>query len=691
MKYYEWKIPPGPALIPPRLTECGYEPLLAALLARRGLDTPEKAARFLDGGPELLCDPMLLPDMEKAAARLREAVTMRQRVVVYGDYDVDGITSACLLTDWLTARGVPCTPYIPDRVDEGYGLNEGAVRAIAETGAALIVTVDCGITAAAEAALAASLGVDVVITDHHECGAGPLPGACAVVDPKRPDSACPESGLAGVGVAFKLLCAVTGEAEPLLEAYADLVATGTVADVMPLTGENRYIVRRGLKKLAENPRPGLLALLKEADAAGKPVTSTTIGFTLAPRINAAGRMSRADAAVRLLLAENAAEAAASAAELCSLNRQRQTREREIWEQARGRLGAAPPDMPIVLAEEGWHQGVVGIVASRLAEEYGLPAVMICLEGGEGKGSCRSSGGFNLFDALTACADSLERFGGHALAAGLSIRSDRVDEFRAALAAYYNAHPGAGAPALVCDLRVTDMALLSEENVASLARMEPFGAGNPRPVLAMTDVLVRRVIPIGGGKHLKLVLQKEGQDFNCVFFGHTAGALGLSEGDRADAAFFPQINDFRSMRSVQLLITDLRPAQAEPTGRRAPAEEETAALVRHILEGTAPPPDDAAEFCPERADFQRVWRWLEAAGGAAAGAPGPGWGPKGLHPVRCALALRVFRELGLVALTFDGQRAEVRIAEPVRKTSLENSALLARLRQTRDARRAHKIS
>lgn len=690
MKYHEWKIPPEPALIPPQLTECGYEPLLAALLARRGLDAPEKARAFLDGGPELLCDPMLLPDMEKGAARLRAAVENRERVVVYGDYDVDGITAACLLTDWLRARGVPCRPYIPDRVDEGYGLNAAAVRTVAAEGAALIVTVDCGITAAEEAALAASLGVDLLITDHHECGAGSLPAACAVVDPKRPDSAYPEPGLAGVGVAFKLLCAVSGETEALLDAYADLVATGTVADVMPLTGENRYIVRRGLQKLARAPRPGLRALLRASGAADKPVTSTTVGFTLAPRINAAGRMSRAAAAVDLLLAKDDAAAEPPAAELCSLNRDRQAREKQIWEEARARLGDSPPEEPIVLADEGWHQGVVGIVASRLAEEYGLPAVMICLDGGEGKGSCRSSGGFNLFDALTACADSLERFGGHALAAGLSIRSDRVDDFRAALADYYQAHPGAGAPTLSCDLRVDDAALLDGRNVASLARLEPFGTGNPKPVLVLTDAFVKRVIPIGGGRHLKLVLQKDGQDFDCVFFGHTAGELCVAEGGRADAAFFPQINEYRAVCGVQLLITDLRPAQPEPPCRRVPAEEGAAALGRHILEGAEPLPEEAADFCPERADFKRVWRWLEASDGAAAGLPGPDWGPKGLHPVRCALALRVFAELGLVELAFDGLHAAVRIAEPVRRTSLENSALLARLRRARDARRAHKI-
>ena len=417
MNYSDWNIPPEQPEIPRRLTEAGYTPLLAALLARRGLDTPEAAESFLHGGPELLGDPLLLEDMDRAAARLRLAIERRETVAVFGDYDVDGITSACLVTSFLRAKGLDCEPYIPDRMEEGYGLNLAAMDTIKARGARLIVTVDCGITAAQEAGYAASLGMDMVITDHHECGACPLPAAVAVVDPKRPGSRYPNADLAGVGVAFKLLCAVEGGAERVLSQYADLIATGTIADVMPLTGENRYIVRRGLAMLAESPRPGIRALLEESGALGRRISASTVGFTLAPRLNAAGRLGRADVAVRLLLTRDEGEAARLAAELCRLNRERQEIEHDIYEAARRQLSGEKPTAPIVLAAEGWHQGVIGIAASKLAEEFSLPTVMICLDGDSGKGSCRSCGDFNLFDALSACSGWLEGFGGHALAAG----------------------------------------------------------------------------------------------------------------------------------------------------------------------------------------------------------------------------------------------------------------------------------
>ena len=290
MRYARWDIPDKGPEIPPELLRAGCTPLLAALLALKGLDTPEAALSFLDGGEEALGDPMLLPDMPAATARLRLALERGERVAVFGDYDVDGITSACMMTLYLRSRGIDCEPYIPDRLEEGYGLNMAAIDALAARGAQLIVTVDCGITAREEARHAKELGMDMIITDHHECIAGALPEAVAVVDPKRPGSRYPNSGLAGVGVAFKLLCAVEGDAGRVLERYADLVAAGTVADVMPLTGENRYIVRRGLQMLERPERPGLRALLNESGAAARHLNAATIGFTLAPRLNAAGRL-----------------------------------------------------------------------------------------------------------------------------------------------------------------------------------------------------------------------------------------------------------------------------------------------------------------------------------------------------------------------------------------------------------------
>ncbi len=560
MIYSQWNIPREKPDIPDTFAAAGFSPLLAAVLCVRGLDTPEKALRFLDADASLLGDPLLLADMPSAVMRLKRAIDTRETVAVYGDYDVDGITSSCMLTDYLRGQGLNCELYIPDRLEEGYGVNVGAIDELRARGVTLIVTVDCGVTTAEEAAHASEVGVDMIITDHHECR-DELPDAIAVVDPKRPDCNYPGRDLAGVGVAFKLLCALEGSAEPILERYADLVAVGTIADVMPLVGENRYIVKRGLDKLERDPRPGLRALIEEVGLSRKRVTATNVGFSLSPRLNASGRLGQVESAVHLLLSRSAQEAAGCAADLCQLNRDRQDLEAEIWQQAQEMLGESTPDAPIVLAREAWHQGVIGIAASRLAEAYNVPAIMICLDGDKGKGSCRSCGDFNLFAALSACSDCLEGFGGHALAAGLTIRRDRIDEFRAAFAAYYREHAEECVSTLDIDLCVDSPALLTMECVEDMDRIEPCGTGNPRPRLCLMGALLTELTPIGNGRHLRLRLEKQGVQYEAVFFHQTPESLGVRTGDCVDAAFFPQINEFRQRRSVQLLISDVRPHDA----------------------------------------------------------------------------------------------------------------------------------
>ena len=679
MKYSKWIIPRGETVVPEALLQAGYTPLLAAMLARRGLSEPETAKEFLYGGAEQLLPAEDMAGMPAAVARLREAISRGETVAVYGDYDVDGITSACLVTSYLRSKGLKCLPYIPDRIGEGYGLNSAALDGFKAAGATLVVTVDCGITAVREAGHARELGLDLIITDHHECGSGVLPDALAVVDPKRADCPYPNKGLAGVGVAFKLLCAVEGGEEPLLESYADLIAAGTVADVMPLTGENRYIVRRGLEQMASRPRPGVAALLNECGGGAKRLTATTVGFTIAPRINAAGRLGNAALAAKLLLAGSCEEALPLARELCRMNHERQELEHGIWTQAREYLRRNPPEGPIVLASEGWHQGVIGIAASRLAEEFGLPCVMICVDGEHGKGSCRSYGGFNLFDALSACRDSLEGFGGHALAAGLTIRRDRIDAFRAELAEYYKRCPAPEQPALECELRVDDPALLSMDCVKSLELLEPYGTGNPQPVICLTDVYLERVTPIGGGNHVKLRLAKAGELFDCVMFGTRAEELGAREGDRVDAAFYPQINDFHGRRSVQLVLSGLRRADT-----RGECEE--------ILSGGLPCAWECEDIYPERRDFVRVWRWLERAGGRAECDLSSGWGPEGLAPAKTAVCLRAMSEEGLAALERSGGELSISALEREGKANLEASPVMRELRrrreQYRERRRRH---
>lgn len=669
MIYTNWLIPKGRTVVPEALTDAGFLPLLAAVLHVRGLDDPDAAREFLDSSPALLGDPLLLTDMPQAVGRLARAIAQGEKVAVYGDYDVDGITSSCMLTDYLRSRGTDCTLYIPDRLTEGYGVNAAAIEKLAAAGVTLIVTVDCGVTTVDEAARARELGVDMVITDHHECQE-PLPDAVAVVDHKRPDCNYPNHDLAGVGVAFKLLCALEGDAEGVLRRYADLVAVGTIADVMPLVGENRYIVKRGLEKLEADPRPGLRALLDETGLSGKRVTATNVGFTLAPRLNASGRLGQVRTATELLLTDDPRRAAHYAEELCQLNRDRQALETDIWQQALEQIGLEKPDAPLVLASEEWHQGVIGIAASRLSEAFGVPSIMIRLDSDKGKGSCRSCGGFNLFEALSACAEHLEGFGGHALAAGLTIRRENIPAFRAAMAEYYRAHPAEGGSTLELDLAVDDPALLDMLCVEELDRLEPCGAGNPRCQLALLGARVTELTPIGGGKHLRLRFEKFGRSFDAVFFSHTAQELGLRAGDWVDAAFYPQINTFRSRRSVQLLISDLRKCDDKP--------------LWAILNGEMSP--ELAPFAPERGDFVRVWRALSARGGALTAPLREAQEQLGaaLRQESFCLCLKILEELGLVTLSAEGGELAVRSVPGAQKVDLASSRILRSLRDERKA-------
>ena len=631
----EWRIPFKKPDIPKELTDAGYPPLLAAVLALRGIETAQAADEMIHGGSECVYDPMLIMGMDKAVARVRRAIDTRERVAVYGDYDVDGITSTCLLTDYLRSKGLECRAYIPDRNEEGYGLNCAALDVLKGEDITLVITVDCGITAAEEARYARTLGIDMVITDHHECKSGEVPEAEAVIDCRQSGDTYPNPNLAGVGMALKLVCAVEGGSEEMLRRYVDLVAVGTVADVMPLTGENRCLVRMGLKKLEDDPRAGIAAMMKESGIDAHKLTAATIGYALAPRLNAAGRLGQAETAAKLLMSTDKSEAAALAAELCELNRRRQSIETEIWEDANACLAGETPDAPIVLASDKWHQGVIGIAASRLAEHYSLPSIMICLNGDVGKGSCRSYGGFNLFEALNACSQHLLGFGGHALAAGLNISRDKLDDFRAALAEYYKNNKPAALPEVQCDLLINDPKLLGIDSVRSLDLLEPYGNGNPKPLMCMSGALLESASAVGGGRHLRIRAALGGAHFEGIFFSHTAEELGIREGELVDVAFCPQINEFRGHVSVQLLVSALRAHDALP-------------LCTAILDADASAMYAAARYCPNRADFIRVWRGIgkgfvagdDAAAVTAQCIPG-------MQPEKFCLCLMVLLETGLL--------------------------------------------
>ena len=688
MKYKKWNLAAPERSAVEGLRRAGLPALAALVLCARGLDDPAAAQDFLSAGEAPLHDPFLLRDMDKAAARLTLALERGESIAVYGDYDVDGITSTCLLTQFLRSRGGQVIPYIPDRLEEGYGLNREAVDHLHQAGVSLIVTVDCGITAAAETEYANSLGMEVIITDHHECKEV-LPAAAAVVDPHRSDCGYPFPCLAGVGVALKLALALTPpeERQAVFESCSDLAAVGTVADVMSLTGENRTIVRQGLRTLAHTKRPGFKALIREAGAESRCPTATGTGFTLAPRINAAGRMGAAELAADLLLTGDEAQAERLARELCELNRERQAVEQEIYAQAVEQIENLPASdrRALVLSSEVWHQGVVGIVASRLSEKYSCPSFMIHLQNGMGKGSCRSYGGFNLFSALESCADLLTDFGGHALAAGFNIREEDIPAFRRRMNRCVSEFLGDRQPVSSLDIDVTVRRpeVMTLEEVRELGRLEPYGAGNNRPVFALMGAKVESLQSVGQNRHLKLRLSKGSCSFDAIFFSASAESYGVSVGSRVDAAFHLQINEFRGVSSVQMQLLDLRPAVSPST-----REQECLRLVGRLKEGQPVSVREAERLLPARDQFIALWRAAERLEREGASDDVPrlpalrrlAAALNGAESfLRAAAGMEIFAERGLITLSVQGERLTFH-TRPGQRADLERSAYVARLRR-----------
>lgn len=685
MKYEQWNPAPRDGAAEQALLSAGVSPLAALTLAGRGIRSREEASSFLAAGPELLHDPMLLRDMDAAVERINRALEQGETIAIYGDYDVDGITATCLLSSYLTERGAKVLPYIPDRLTEGYSLNTDAITRLRLKGARLLVTVDCGITNVKEAAFARGIGMDVVITDHHECKEE-LPQAAAVVNPHRPDCPYPFKQLAGVGVALKLALALTPEEQRLqvLEAYADLAAIGTVADVMSLTGENRSIVLLGLRRLARSPRPGLQMLIRECALEDKPITSTTIGYTISPRLNAAGRMGCPTVAAQLLLTQDPKEGAQLARTLCELNRERQRIEQEIFAQCIQLLEARPELArdAIVLADKSWHQGVVGIVASRLAERFSVPAFMICLgEDGRGKGSCRSCGDLNLFHALEQCEDLLEGFGGHELAAGFTIAEENIPDFRAKMqrlsAIWRREHQSVST--LSVDAVLEDAGLLTLENVADLQRLEPFGTGNPQPIFVLTGVTVSSITPVGKGRHTRLKVARDGCSFDAILFSFPPESTGLQPGCRADLAFYPQINQFRGNCTVQLTLADLRCAPSLSQLDRM--------LYQRWKQGESFQGRELEMLLPQRQDFVAVWRYLSAHAASNLFRESPARLARNISRsagqresyTRTMICLEVFQERGLLRFTSGPNLVQIQLQPVSGKVDLEASEILRGLR------------
>ena len=661
MKFQKWHIADAHPQAAERLKAAGYPCLVSEVLASRGIETAEQAAAFLEHEQRLMYSPFLMADMDKAVARLQQALAAGERMAVFGDYDVDGITATCILVDYLQSRGADVLHYIPRRIEDGYGLSRDAIENLYRQGARLLITVDCGITGVEEVDFANSLGMDVIITDHHECKET-LPHAAAVVDPHRPDCGYPFKHLAGCGVALKLVLALGGpdREEALFSRYCTLAAIGTVADVMQMSGENRTIVSRGLAAIEHSDFIGLHALLKEAGLAGREITSVQIGFVLAPRINAAGRMGAADKAAELLLCTDPAEAERMARELCALNRERQNVEQTIYSQAEEMIARLPDRdrSALVLESSRWHQGVVGIVASRLSEKYSRPSFMIHLNGDTGKGSCRSWGGFNLFAALENCKDLLLGFGGHELAAGFTIEEANIPAFRERMNDYARSFQGGAAPVSVLDVDVaiTHPSAVTLEELEALSALEPYGSGNARPVFCLLGATLLRTQNVGQNRHLKLRLGKGSAQFDGIFFSTVAEDCGCRPGDRVDAAFYLQVNEFRGSRTVQLQMVDLRPS-LRPSGR----EQESLALAEQCAARQPISARDARRLLPTREQFAAAWRFLERTvpeGGLTTGylpllrTLAAELGKAEPFP-RAALCLAVFAERGLLTLERQG--------------------------------------
>lgn len=588
---------------------CGFSPLAAVALCARGVDTPEKAQCFLATGIDGLYDPMRLRDMDKAVAAIRKAIGQQEKIIVFGDYDVDGITATCVLLRYLRSIGADADYYIPNRLSEGYGLSCAAMDALYEQGVRLIVTVDSGVTAFEETAYAKQLGIRMVITDHHECR-DELPEAEAVVNPRRSDCTYPFAELAGVGVAFKLICALAGpeNLERVLDQYADLVALGTVADVMPIVGENRIIVAAGLRRLAETNNLGLEMLLRESGQKSRRLTASVISFILAPRINAAGRMGNTEQAVELFLTDNPVRAQELAAVLCEQNKERQAAENEILQQAFAVLRKEYnpiEDKIIVLAGEGWHHGVIGIVSSRICDRYACPTILIAVDGEVGKGSGRSMAGFNLFEALSDSAPLLEKFGGHELAAGLTIPKENIEEFKARIHAYADAHihPGDLMPLVHIDCAITP-AYITESSVEGLSALEPFGMKNPQPVFSMENLYVEDITPISSDRHVRLTLTKDGVSYTAMLFGTGAGGCGFAQGNFVDAAFHLEINEYRGRKTVQLVLKDIRLSECELL-----ADQKLLNLYHRYMSDGALTAAEARVLLPNRPELVAVWRHI----------------------------------------------------------------------------------
>ncbi len=533
--------------------------LLATILANRGITTEESIRLFLNPTRDDFHDPFLITDMEKAVERIITAINKKEKITIYGDYDVDGITSITVLKSFLRDRGIEVDTYIPNRLDEGYGLNNSAIDKIKNKGCELMITVDCGISAIDEVNYANSLGIEVIVTDHHEAG-NEIPKALAVIDNKRKDSTYPFRELAGVGVVFKLIQALSIKLNLKEEEYLkylDIVCIGTISDIVPLVDENRVITKLGLMLVRQTRNIGLQAVLKSSGYSK--IDSNTISFGVAPRLNACGRMGKADEALKLFLSKNVNEVIQLSKELNDFNRERQEKEKEIYENAIAQIEKEHLDEKntIILRGKNWHHGVIGIVSSKITEKYFKPSILLSFEeDGIGKGSGRSIPGFDLHEALMQCLDVIEKFGGHAMAVGITVREEHFDEFKEKFENIaISKHIEEILPIINIDAKI-NLSDINKEMVESLKELEPFGEGNKMPIFAFKNLKIDSIRALSEGKHLRLTLKDNNTIVNAIGFNLGQMAEEYRIGDKVDVVGVLEINSFNGVENLQINIKDI---------------------------------------------------------------------------------------------------------------------------------------
>lgn len=656
--------------------EYGYDEFAVLLLNSRGITDPEDIADFLDDNGEL-SDPYLMKDVDKAVNRIRKAIDNYEKIAVYGDYDADGVTATALLYLYLEAIGAYVTYYIPSRMDEGYGLHNEAVDSLAQQGVRLIITVDNGINSVKEAEYIKSKGIDLIVTDHHQPG-DVLPDAVAVVNPHRADDTSPFKEFAGVGVAFKLAVALEdGDFDSVLADFADIVTIGTIADIVPLKGENRTLAVRGIQAINDSSRVGISALREVTGYKDKDFSSTGIAFAIAPRINAAGRVDSASTALRLLLAEDEFDAQMLAKQLDGYNVMRQDTEAGIVEEAIRKIEADDEikySKVIVVDCENWHSGVIGIVASKLVERYGKPAIVIAKDGsGEAKGSCRSIDGYSLFDALTYAKDSLVRFGGHTLAAGFSVNDDKIDDLRKKLNEYAEKSE-MFYPVLHIDCKLNP-ATINMGLIETISALEPFGAENPQPLFGLYKVTIKGIKPLGAtGKHIRLSLEKKFTQFSAVYFGVSADSFPYEIGDVVDLAVTVDKNEFRGEVKPNIYIRAVKDSAFTDEDYFA-----SELLYNKIRRGDSLTEAERQSACPDRAFAAMVFRFVKNKNAcnrtAEQIAVKLGFGSS--MTCRVQITLDAFCELNLMKY----ENGCYSVIENAAKTSLGESVLLSRLGYT----------